>query len=78
MPPTPAPSIASAPKSAQTIMTHSPAGEANGADQAGLARSLGIVSHLTETYSVGGYRYTTLTDAIAQARRMTKLENELL
>jgi hypothetical protein len=33
---------------------------------------------MSETYSVGGYRYTTLTDAIAQARRMTKLEKDLL
>jgi hypothetical protein len=43
-----------------------------------LADSLGIVRHLTETYSVGEFRYTSLTDAIAQARRMTKLERELL
>jgi hypothetical protein len=33
---------------------------------------------MTETYSVGVYHYTNLTDAIAQARRMTKLERELL
>lgn len=38
------------------------------------AESLGIVRHLTETYSVGGFQYTNLTDAIAQARRMAKLE----
>lgn len=43
----------------------------------GLAESLGIVRHITETYSVGGYRYSSLTDAIAQARRMTKLEHDL-
>lgn len=42
------------------------------------AERLGIVRHVTETYSVGGFRYTSLTDAIAQARRMTKLERELL
>ncbi|ANY19659.1 hypothetical protein A6F68_01141 [Tsuneonella dongtanensis] len=42
------------------------------------AATLGIVRHMSETYSVGGYRYTTLGDAIAQARRMAKLENELL
>jgi hypothetical protein len=42
-----------------------------------LAERLGVVRHVTETYSVGGYRYTSLTDAIAQARRMTKLEREL-
>jgi len=35
-----------------------------------LAESVGVVRHLTETYSVGGFRYTNLTDAIAQARRM--------
>jgi len=43
-----------------------------------IAASLGVVRHMSETYSVGGYRYTTLTDAIAQARRMTKLEKDLL
>ncbi len=42
------------------------------------AESLGIVRHLTETYSVGGFKYTNLTDAIAQARRMAKLERALL
>ena len=44
------------------------------ADQ--LARH-GIVRQMTETYAVGGYHYTSLTDAIAQARRMAKLEREL-
>jgi hypothetical protein len=39
---------------------------------------LGITRQMTETYSVGGYRYTTLGDAVAQARRMVKLERELL
>lgn len=43
-----------------------------------LAEQLGVIRHVTETYSVGGFRYTSLTDAIAQARRMTKLERELL
>jgi hypothetical protein len=43
-----------------------------------IAASLGVVRDISETYSVGGYRYTTLTDAIAQARRMTKLEQDLL
>ena len=43
-----------------------------------LAESLGVVRHLTETYSVGQFQYTNLTDAIAQARRMTKLEQSLL
>ena len=35
---------------------------------------LGIKRMTTETYSVGGYRYTSLADAVAQARRMTTLE----
>lgn len=43
-----------------------------------LAESLGIRRQMTETYSVGGYHYANLTDAIAQARRMAKLERELL
>ena len=43
-----------------------------------LAESLGVVRHVTETYSVGEFRYTSLTDAIAQTRRMTKLEQALL
>ena len=42
------------------------------------AESLGILRQVTETYSVGGYQYTNLTDAMAQARRMAKLESELL
>ena len=42
------------------------------------AERLGVVRHVTETYSVGEFRYTSLTDAIAQARRMAKLESELL
>lgn len=40
--------------------------------------SLGIIRQMTETYLVGGFRYTTLSDAVAQARRMAKLESELL
>lgn len=52
--------------------------EGGGMAPAKLARSLGVISHLTETYSVGGFRYTNLADAIAQARRMTRLEGELL
>lgn len=43
-----------------------------------LAMSLGVTRQMTETYCVGGYHYTNLTDAIAQARRMAKLEAELL
>jgi hypothetical protein len=43
-----------------------------------LAESLGITRQVTETYSVGGYHYTNIGDAIAQARRMTTLERKLL
>jgi len=43
-----------------------------------LAESLGIRRQVTETYAVGQYRYTNLEDAVAQARRMAKLERELL
>lgn len=42
-----------------------------------LARSLGVVSHPASTYTVGPYRYTNIADAIAQARRMIALEDEL-
>lgn len=42
------------------------------------AASLGVVRHVTESFSVGGYRYTNLGDAVGQARRMKKLEGELL
>ena len=34
--------------------------------------ALGITRLMTETYSVGGYNYTNLTDAVAQAHRITK------
>lgn len=44
----------------------------------GLAERPGVIRHVTETYSVGEFRYTRLTDAIAQARRMTTQERELL
>lgn len=43
-----------------------------------LAESLGVVRHTAETFSVGDYRYTNLDDAVAQARRMIKLEQSLL
>ena len=39
--------------------------------------SLGITRQLTETYRVGGYAYTNLADATAQARRMQKQEKGL-
>lgn len=34
------------------------------------AASLGVIRHMTSTYSVGNFRYTSLTDAVAQARRI--------
>lgn len=40
------------------------------------AARLGVIRHVTETYSVGDFSYTSLTDAVAQARRMAKLERE--
>jgi hypothetical protein len=43
-----------------------------------VARLLGVTREVTETYGVGSYRYFNLADAIAQARRMAKLERELL
>lgn len=52
--------------------------EGGSTDPAELAKSLGVVRHMTETYSVGRFRYSSLVDAIAQARRMTKLERELI
>ena len=39
--------------------------------------SLGITRMLAETYVVGGYSYTNLADAAAQARRMQKPETAL-
>lgn len=33
-------------------------------------KGLGITRMLTETFLVGGYRYTILADAVAQAHRM--------
>jgi hypothetical protein len=41
------------------------------------AKALGISRILTETYAVGGYSYTNLADAIAQARRMQKKSGAL-
>ncbi len=46
--------------------------------QDSVARDLGILRYVTETFSVGGFRYTNLPEAVAQARRMTRLEAELL
>lgn len=39
---------------------------------ADFAESLGVTKFLTEHYVVGGYRYTSLADAIAQGQRMQK------
>jgi hypothetical protein len=33
-------------------------------------RALGVILTLSATYAVGPYRYTSLGDALAQARRM--------
>ena len=33
------------------------------------AATLGVIRHMTSTYAVGDYRYSSLVDAIAQARR---------
>ena len=47
-----------------------------GEDQDGSARplsyaeSLGVTRVITETFRIGGYSYTSLADAVAQARRM--------
>ena len=41
-------------------------------DAANEAEALGVTRFLNETYVVGGYTYTNLTDAIAQGRRMHK------
>ncbi|PKB19388.1 hypothetical protein B0I00_1620 [Novosphingobium kunmingense] len=62
---------------AAIIRTESWENEGGSIPDAELAERLGVIRHVTETYSVGGFRYTSLTDAIAQARRMTKLEREL-
>jgi len=43
-------------------------GEAGATDAAALAK-LGIVRVPTERFEVGPYRYTNLSDALAQARR---------
>lgn len=60
------------------VKTESWENEGGSIERIKLADSLGVVRHMTETYSVGGFRYSNLADAIAQARRMTKLESELL
>ena len=39
-------------------------------DAANEAEALGVTRLLSETYVVGGYTYTNLTDAVARGRRM--------
>lgn len=63
---------------AAIIRTESWENEGGSIAAAELAERLGVIRQVTETYSVGGFRYTSLTDAIAQARRMIKLERELI
>jgi hypothetical protein len=62
---------------AEIVRTESWENEGGSVPSVELAEQLGVVRHVSETYSVGAYHYTNLTDAIAQARRMTKLEQEL-
>jgi hypothetical protein len=66
------------PKTLPTAKTEAWENEGGSVTPVDLALSLGVTRQMTETYSVGGYHYTNLTDAIAQARRMAKLEAELL
>lgn len=49
----------------------------DGVADTAIARSLGVICQTTEIYSVGTYRYTNINDAIAQARRMIALEDDL-
>lgn len=41
------------------------------------ARELGVVRTMTETFSVGGYRYTNLMHAISEARRMREADKAI-
>ena len=68
----------SASQTAAITRTESWENEGGSLPSAELAERLGVVRHVTETYSVGEFRYTSITDAIAQARRMTNLERELV
>ena len=62
---------------AAILRTESWENEGGSIPPAELAEKLGVVRHVTETYSVGEFRYTSLADAIAQARRMNKLGRDL-
>jgi hypothetical protein len=66
------------PENLPTAKTESWENEGGSVTPVDLALSLGVTRQMTETYRVGGYHYTNLADAIAQARRMAKLEAELL
>lgn len=46
--------------------------EATSSADVALAASLGIIPHMTQTYAVGEFRYTSFADAVAQARRVAK------
>jgi hypothetical protein len=59
-------------------MTESRETEGASVEPLDYAASVGVTRHLTESYSVGGYRYTNLADAVAQARRMTQRERDVL
>ena len=63
---------------ATTSMTESREKDGASVQPLDYAASMGVTRHLTESYSVGGYRYTNLADAVAQARRLTQHERDLL
>ena len=65
-------------QTATTTRTESWENEGGSMPSTELAERLGVIRHVTEAYSVGEFRYTSLADAVAQARRMTKLERELV
>ena len=44
----------------------------------GTAQLLGVTRRVSETYLVGSFEYTNLGEAVAQARRMIKLEGDCL
>jgi len=50
--------------------TASPMSESALTPEEAEAASLGVIRHMTSTYTVGSFRYTSLTDAVAQARRI--------
>ncbi len=55
------------------INTHTPEiseSEGDGGRPMSYAESIGVVRVLTETFTVAGYTFTNLADAVAKARRM--------